>query len=139
MDHARTFKNMDYRSIVVADDHAAIRNLLKLYFKDKFRVLEASSGAEAYQLVIDYKPFVALLDVMMDGDMDGIQTLKRIKTNPLTRDVSVALVTAKSQSADQQMGKTMGADAYFVKPFSLDKIHHWVEKARTGQGHSALL
>lgn len=130
---------MDYQTIVVADDHAAIRNLLKLYLKDKYRVLEADHGAEAYQLAVDYQPFAVLLDVMMDGDMDGLHTLKRIKGNSATKDISVALVTAKSQARDQHMGKTMGADAYFVKPFSLDKIHHWVEKARTAQKRSLVL
>lgn len=130
MDHPRNSTGVDYGAVLVADDQVAIRNLLKFYFRDKFRVLGAKNGAEAIQIAIEHKPFAALLDVMMDHELDGIHALTQIKANPMTKGISVAMITGKSQSDDQMLARTAGADAYFVKPFSLEKIQLWIEKLR---------
>jgi twitching motility two-component system response regulator PilG len=63
---------------------------------------------------------------MMPG-IDGFEVCKRIKENPLTRDIPVVMLTAKKSSADQSRGFEVGADAYITKPFKSGKIVEIVE------------
>jgi CheY-like chemotaxis protein len=54
----------------------------------------------------------------MPGVLNGYQLCERIKQSPELSDIHVVLVTACGQVADQEFGRALGADAYFVKPFS---------------------
>ena len=55
---------------------------------------------------------------MMPGSMNGFQLCERIKRDSALAGIYVVLVTARGQVADQEFGRALGADAYFVKPFS---------------------
>ena len=63
---------------------------------------------------------------MMPGEMDGLQVLDAIKADPATRDILVAMVTARGQAADSDDARIRGADAYFIKPFSPRKVAGWL-------------
>jgi CheY-like chemotaxis protein len=67
-----------------------------------------------------------LLDVMMPGEMDGLQVLDAIKADSQTRETLVAMITARGQAADHDEGRRRGADAYFIKPFSPLQVVSWV-------------
>ena len=113
--------------ILIVDDHADIRRLLTITLGKHYKIIEAENGSAALEAIQKYNPKVVLLDVMMPGDMDGIQVLQAIKSNPKTRDILVAMVTAKGQSADSDVAKAQGADAYFIKPFSPLQVVNWVK------------
>jgi CheY-like chemotaxis protein len=72
-----------------------------------------------------------LLDVMMPGEVDGLQVLDAIKSNPQTKDILVAMVTARGQVADGDDARKRGADAYFIKPFSPLQVVAWVRSKLT--------
>lgn len=113
-------------TILVVDDHSDIRRLLSITLSKEFQVLEAEDGVTAMEMVRRHQPRVVLLDVMMPGEMDGLQVLEAIKSDPLTRSTLVVMITARGQTVDQEEGRKLGADAYFIKPFSPLQVVSWV-------------
>jgi CheY-like chemotaxis protein len=112
--------------ILIVDDHPVIRRLLSVTLGHDYKVLEAEDGLGALQSIRLHRPKVVLLDVMMPGVMDGLQVLDIIKGDPLTRDILVAMVSARGQAADSENARQRGADAYFIKPFSPHEVLSWV-------------
>lgn len=106
------------KHVLVVDDNAMIRQLLRLALIRHFEVSEAEDGAQALDLARSQKPDAVLLDVMMPGELDGLAVLARLKSDPALGATFVAMVTARSQAADKEAAMALGADAYFVKPFS---------------------
>lgn len=106
---------MQRRRILVVDDEAQIRRVLRAYLEaDGFAVDEASSGAQALDTLSNSAPVLILLDVGLP-DVDGMELLRRIRT---ISEVYVILVTARSEELDKLVGLTIGADDYVTKPFS---------------------
>ncbi len=114
--------------ILIVDDHADIRRLLSITLGKQYEIMEADNGAAALHAVRKYRPVVVLLDVMMPGELDGLQVLDAIKSEPATRDTLVAMVTARGQQADRDDAERRGADAYFIKPFSPLQVVSWIRE-----------
>lgn len=114
--------------VLIVDDHADIRRLLSVILGRKFDVLEAETGAAALDAVRKYRPRAVLLDVMLPGGIDGLEVLDAIKGDAATRDIKVAIVSARGQEADVASAKVRGADAYFVKPFSPLLVVEWIQQ-----------
>ena len=115
-------------SVLIVDDHPDIRRLLSLTLGRDYEVLEADGGVAALEMVRRHHPAVVLLDVMMPGEIDGLQVLDAIKTDPQTRDTVVAMVSARGQVADRDDALRRGAAAYFVKPFSPLQMVSWLKE-----------
>ena len=113
-------------TVLIVDDHTDIRRLLSITLGREFHVIEAEDGQSALVAVRNHHPRAVLLDVMMPGQMDGMQVLDAIKGDPKTRDILVGMVTARGQQADSDDANKRGADAYFVKPFSPLQVVAWV-------------
>jgi len=113
-------------TILIVDDHSDIRRLLSITLGKEFTILEAEDGIGALEVIRHKHPKVVLLDVMMPGEMDGLQVLDAIKADPATRHTLVAMVTARGQTADSDDARKRGADAYFIKPFSPLQVVAWV-------------
>lgn len=102
-------------TILVVDDDANIRELLRLYVeREGHRTLFAASGEAALELAMRTKPDIVLLDVMLPG-MDGLEVCRRLRD---VSDVPILLLTARSAEGDRVIGLDLGADDYVVKPFS---------------------
>jgi two-component system, NtrC family, response regulator AtoC len=114
------------KSILVADDDASIRSLLKQLLVDEgFAVLEASTGIEVVDKVKESSPDLVIMDVRMP-ELDGIEALARLKsTNPKT---AVLIMTAFGSSNAAIRAMELGAFDYITKPFELDKISHSVKR-----------
>lgn len=105
---------MDYR-ILIADDEAEIRQLLRLYLeKDGYSVLEADNGKTALGICKKEKIDIVLLDIMMP-DLNGYQVIKEIRSES---NIPVIMISAKGQDEDKILGLDLGADDYIVKPFN---------------------
>lgn len=104
--------------VLIVDDQVDIRRMMSIVLADDYALLEAEDGISALNLVRQHKPDVVLLDIMMPGDLDGLQVLQAIRNDPEIRDTCVIMVSAKGQVTDTALGMQMGANAYFVKPFS---------------------
>lgn len=126
------------KEILLVDDQPSIRQMLRLVLRERFAVEEASSADDAYDRIIAQRPAAIVLDVMMPGRMNGFQLCELIKGDAALRDIYVVMVTARSQVDDQELGRALGADAYFVKPFSpLALLRHLSEALRVGPGGGA--
>ncbi len=113
-------------TIVVVDDHADIRRLLSVTLGKQYQIIEADSAASALDAIKNHSPQIVLLDVMMPGGADGLEVLSTLKSNPATRHIKVAMVSARGQTSDANAATDRGADAYFIKPFSPLQIANWV-------------
>ena len=120
--------------ILVVDDNVEVRRLLSVSLSKQYQVIEADNGAAALYAVHTYHPSAVLLDVMMPGEMDGLQVLDAVKSAPETKNIPVAMVTARGQKSDSEDAKKRGADAYFVKPFSPQRVVEWVRSAQHTAG-----
>jgi len=83
-----------------------------------YEVLTANGGQEALEIIVDKKPNLVLLDVMMP-EMDGFEVLDRIRE---FSNLPVIMLTAKGAEADRVEGLNRGADDYVVKPFSATEL-----------------
>ncbi|WP_426318488.1 HD-GYP domain-containing protein [Pseudoduganella sp. R-43] len=105
-------------AILVIEDNTSNLSLLNNLLKDQYRVTLANSGARGLRaLEIPPLPALILLDVMMP-EMDGYAVLSRIKANPLTAEIPVIFLTAKSEAEEEQRGIRAGAVDYITKPIS---------------------
>lgn len=101
--------------ILIADDEAEIRQLLRLYLeKDGYEVLEAENGLEALALLKQKEVHLILLDIMMP-QMDGYRVLRRLRQDS---NLPVIFLSAKGTDEDKILGLDLGADDYIVKPFN---------------------
>lgn len=103
------------QKILIAEDEADIRNILRLYLEsENFQVTEAADGREALRLAREEKPDLAILDVMMPG-MDGLSLTRALRQYS---DMPILILSAKSQDNDKILGLNLGADDYIAKPFN---------------------
>ena len=101
--------------ILIADDEAEIRDLLKLYLENEgYAVIEAADGVEAINLVNQQSPDLCILDIMMPK-MDGYKVLRKIRE---TSNVPVMILSAKDADSEKILGLNLGADDYMAKPFN---------------------
>ena len=113
---------------LVVDDAPDIRLLADLVLSMAgFAVTAASSGSEALRLLAgDDLPDIVLLDVQMP-DVDGWETLSRLRHDPRTADLPVVLCTVKGLPEDTLRGWSLGCDGYLGKPFDIsglvDELH----------------
>lgn len=123
-------------SILVVDDDPDIRQLVaELLRLSAYDALTAASGVEAIERLAGggERPSLVLLDVQMP-ELDGWETLRRIRADARLDDVPVVLCTVKSSSTDTALGWTLGCDGYVVKPFAIADLIAEVEVVLTAGG-----
>lgn len=111
--------------ILVVDDNPMIRKLLGMALSRRFSVCEAADGASALEAIVRHKPQVVFLDIMMPAASEGFDLLDRLRSDPQTQHIVVAMVTSRTDSADREMAMAKGADGFFSKPFHLQEIICW--------------
>ncbi len=118
---------MAQRTILVADDDASIRSLLKQLLADEgYSVAEAATGSEVVEQVKGTTPDLVIMDVRMP-ELDGIEALQKVKS--LSPQTAVLIMTAFGTSNAAIKAMELGAFDYITKPFELDKISHTVKRA----------
>ncbi|HEY0600297.1 PleD family two-component system response regulator [Brevundimonas sp.] len=106
---------MTARILVVDDVEPNVRLLEAKLTLEYYEVLTAMDGAGALEIAAAERPDIILLDVMMPG-MDGFETCRRLKADPVTRHIPVVLVTALDGREDKIKGLGVGADDFVTKP-----------------------
>jgi two-component system cell cycle response regulator len=106
---------MTARILVVDDVEPNVRLLEAKLTIEYYEVLTAMDGATALEIAAAERPDIILLDVMMPG-MDGFETCRRLKADPVTRHIPVVLVTALDGREDKIRGLDVGADDFVTKP-----------------------
>jgi two-component system phosphate regulon response regulator PhoB len=105
-------------NILVVEDEDAIRGMLMMVLEQAAFVPVAAADAEEAQKVLDDKlPDLILLDWMLPG-ISGVEWARRLKKEPIYRDIPIILLTARGEEEDKVRGLEIGADDYMTKPFS---------------------
>lgn len=117
----------DQSLVLVVDDTPENLELMSGLLLGTYRVKVASNGAKALRIAAaEPQPDLILLDIMMP-EMDGYEVCRRLKADPLTADIPVVFLTAKTEQADEQQGFDLGAVDYITKPISppivLARVH----------------
>ncbi len=109
--------------ILVVDDTEDNLDLLEFALKRKpVRMLRATSGKECLALAEEKQPDIILLDIQMP-EMDGFETLRRLRATPATAKIPVVFLTAQRKDADSiATGLALGAEQYLTKPIDTDEL-----------------
>ena len=115
-------------TVLVADDEPGLRGLLRTIFTlEGYQLLEASDGTEAWHLLQEHRPHVAILDWNMPG-YTGDALCTMLKEHPDLAHTPVILLTARTSTRDRMAGQEAGADAYLTKPFSSSELLATVQR-----------
>ena len=112
------------RSVLVADDESDTRSLLRrLLEREGLTVIEAADGDEAVEQARTHRPDLALIDLRMPGT-DGVETLRRLRADPYTRDVHVIMMTASGSPSDSTKAEVwrLGASLLGGKPCTAEHL-----------------
>ncbi|PJF27617.1 MAG: hybrid sensor histidine kinase/response regulator, partial [Phototrophicales bacterium] len=102
--------------LMVDDVYENVDMMLRVLNREGYEVLVARDGEEALVKVMEYKPDIILLDVMMPG-IDGFQVCQRLKQNEATKDIPVIFITALANTVYIVKGFEVGAVDFITKPF----------------------
>ena len=110
--------------VVAADDDPDILMLVRMRLQRAgCRVLTAADGLEAFQLCVEHRPEIAVLDGSMPG-LTGVEVTQALRSAGLP--VHVILLTASARQTDVDAGASAGADSYITKPFSPQELESCV-------------
>ncbi len=114
---------------MVVDDNADVVHLMKKFLERRgHEVVGASSGGECLNKLIEVGPDLVVLDIMMPG-MSGWEACKRIKEDPSTSSISVAMFSIRSSQEDMVRSlRDCRADAHFSKELGFDNLANSLEE-----------
>jgi CheY-like chemotaxis protein len=107
------------KTILIVDDDESIRRLIATTLEDVsgYRMSEAGDGEEAMRRARDVRPSIVFLDIDMPR-LDGIETCRRMKSEPSTADATIVMLTGDSEQEAELEARRAGADLFLTKPFS---------------------
>ena len=109
--------------VLVIEDEESIVELIKLGLHyENFQVESADDGLEGISAAQRLNPAIIILDLLLPGEIDGLEVCSRLRQNPTTQDIPILMLTAKSESEDKVVGLNTGADDYLAKPFNFDEL-----------------
>ncbi len=109
-------------SILIVDDEAAIRELLKYNLeKEGYKVTSASDGEHALNLMDKSKFNLVILDLMLPG-INGLEVCRKMRQDHSLSTIPIIMLTAKGEEIDKVVGLELGADDYVTKPFGVREL-----------------
>lgn len=116
--------------VLVVDDFSMALKTMKVQLEGEYQVTLAVSGKQALAFLEKHRPDLIFMDVEMP-DMDGIETVRRIKENPLWREIPIIFLTGNKEKETISSCMNLGAVDYMIKPMSVPKMQ---EKIRNVLG-----
>ena len=117
------------KRVLIVEDQADIRKLIRMTLEfEPYEIFEAADGVDGLRQAGLIVPDLMLLDVMMPGELDGLQVCARVRADPALRGTRVVLLTARGQVRDRDAGVHAGADEYLIKPFSPLQLIETIER-----------
>jgi two-component system chemotaxis response regulator CheY len=114
--------------IMTADDSASIRQMVSFTLKDAgYQVVEAVDGREALDKLLAEPIHMLVTDLNMPK-MDGIELIRKVRSESRYRFMPIIMLTTESQAAKKQEGKAAGATGWIVKPFKPEQLLAVVRK-----------
>ena len=122
MTNGETGMDLSGIKVLVIDDSKTIRRTAEnLMTKAGCEVFTAADGFEALGKIVDYRPDVIFVDIMMPR-LDGYHTCALIKNNPSLGHIPVIMLSSKDGLFDRAKGRLVGAEQYLAKPFTRDEL-----------------
>ena len=123
------------RTILVVDDYDDVRRMLKMLLESEhFRVLEASSGAQALKIVKNARPDIILMDLALPG-IDGFETIRRIRKIDGFQNTPIIVLTAYTRQSIYETALRAGTDYFMTKPIDFDELFELLNEVLV-EGHS---
>ena len=115
-------KKLSGVKILIVDDSNTIRRSAQMFLEHAgCEVMLANDGFEALTQVVDHKPDMIFIDVMMPR-LDGYQTCTLIKNNIHFRSIPIIMLSSKDSLFDKARGRLAGCDEYLTKPFTKEGL-----------------
>jgi two-component system, cell cycle response regulator DivK len=122
--------------LVVEDNERNMKLVRDVLRAAGYRILEATTGRQAIELAGEHRPGLALMDIQLP-DMDGVETLDRLRADERTASIPVLALTAQAMEGDPERFLSAGFDGYLSKPVDIADLVATVRRycdART-DGH----
>jgi twitching motility two-component system response regulator PilH len=110
-----------HKVLLVDDSKTELHHLSDLLGKQGFSVRTAENGEDAMRRLVEEKPDLILMDVVMPGQ-NGFQLTRAITRDPRFADIPVIMCTSKNQETDRVWGMRQGARDYIVKPVDPEEL-----------------
>ena len=107
------------RVLVVEDDPAIMLGLVDNLEAESYEVLTATDGLAAYRAIVDEKPDLVILDLMLPKQ-SGYEVCRKARAERIT--TPILMLTARGEEGDRVLGLDLGADDYVTKPFSMPEL-----------------
>lgn len=108
--------------VLLGDDDVIVREMMANRFKTHgFSVVGANDGAQILDLAARHRPSIIVLDRIMPG-LEGLVVLQMLKSNPMTHEIPVIMLTTKRKANEITEARRAGAADYIVKPFTPDRV-----------------
>lgn len=108
--------------ILIVEDESAIREMLGYtLMKEGYACEEAVDAEQARIIMENNRPDLILLDWMLPG-ISGIDYARRLRSDSVTQDIPIIMLTARGEEADKVRGLDTGVDDYITKPFSTKEL-----------------
>ena len=119
-------KSCKTKILVVDDEPNIVQTLKDRLEMNEYTVFTACNGQEALNTAKEHTPDLMLLDVIMPV-MDGHETLENLRKEEWGKDISVIMLTARSQAQDIARAKACDIEDYIIKPFDLSELLEKIE------------
>ncbi|MBT3233331.1 MAG: response regulator transcription factor [Calditrichaeota bacterium] len=102
--------------VLVVDDEVGVGEMIETYLSEQgFKVIYSSEGQEAVEIAKKQQPDLVILDLMMPG-MDGLEVCRQLRSDPVTQQIIIIMLSAKADETDIVVGLELGAKDYITKP-----------------------
>jgi DNA-binding response OmpR family regulator len=121
-------KTAEKTTVLVADDDVEILAIVgRVLRRMDLNVLEASDGDEAMTLILENRPKLLVLDVMMPGQ-SGWEVCRSVRESEALKDTRVLMLTGIGERLNEMTSPLYGADAYLDKPFEIETLDRKVRE-----------
>jgi len=107
--------------LVVDDDPSSLELIEAMLVPNGYEIITANDGSKAVAIIVEKKPDLILLDIMMPG-LDGYSTLAKIKGNKTISKIPVVMLTAMGFQLNKELALRFGAVGYITKPVDLAEL-----------------
>ena len=114
---------MSGKKILVIDDSTTARRLILNHLEDlKHTIIEATDGDEGLQKALDEGDIALIFSDINMPQMNGLEMVERLKKNPKTAAIPICLLTTETGSEELLRAKSLGVNAFLVKPIKKEQI-----------------
>jgi two-component system phosphate regulon response regulator PhoB len=135
--------DMPKAQILIVEDDRSLAEVLDYNLRqDGYQTLVANDGQDGLQQAKLRSPDLVVLDLMLPL-IDGLEICRRLRADPVTRNILVLMLTAKTEETDEVVGFSVGTDDYVAKPFSvkvlLERIRALLRRRDGNQTNGSVL